>query len=502
MPSECRIKRADLENRIEPFIFDSLNLAEYAVRELPAVDLLTWNRFDLGFKLFYLEHKSVNRPLAIEYYRYDIRAQTLETYSEIGNSSKSSFDAYVDTFDVIDESMQNGGFNADLSIVPCSHEGVIINGSHRVAAAIYHGLTLSCVQLNMPTLTCDYVYFLNRDVPQDVVETAALSFMQYDRHIYAAFLWPAGARKQKQIEGLFNNVVYKKKVSLTPNGVFNLLYELYKHMDWIGVESSRFLGLQQKASACFPKLDDVTVIFFQSHCHGDVLALKKSIRDINDIGFSSVHITDTHEEVMNVARLLLNPNGLHYLNHADPVKRLSGCRMVKAFREAVAEVGNDLRDYVLDSGTVLASYGFRKATDIDYVTTSSEIGLNNKSILGFELSNHDSELVHHQLPLQSLVYDSRSFFWVEGAKLLSFEQILGMKRRRNSSKDKIDVNLMEAYVGTSHRKACIARFRQKVFFFIMIIRGRTLRGIAVVLQRLGLFDFVYNIYFRKSRKLD
>mgnify|MGYP000912346310 CR=1 FL=1 len=50
------IKRQELKQKLEPFIYESLQKDEYKIIEFNAIKLLTWNRFDLAFKLSYLDN--------------------------------------------------------------------------------------------------------------------------------------------------------------------------------------------------------------------------------------------------------------------------------------------------------------------------------------------------------------------------------------------------------------------------------------------------------------
>jgi len=79
------VKKSKLKGLIEDFWFEKLKQDEYEIVSLPATKLLTWNRFDLAFKLLYLELLNTNSELAEKIYSHDIRAQTLGTFSEYGN---------------------------------------------------------------------------------------------------------------------------------------------------------------------------------------------------------------------------------------------------------------------------------------------------------------------------------------------------------------------------------------------------------------------------------
>ena len=92
------IKKNQLIQILEPFIYENLEDEEYEIAELDPIQLLTWNRLDLAFKLFYLDNKDKNSDLAVEVYKEDIKAQTLGSFVEVGNKDKESFENYINEF--------------------------------------------------------------------------------------------------------------------------------------------------------------------------------------------------------------------------------------------------------------------------------------------------------------------------------------------------------------------------------------------------------------------
>ena len=94
-----RLKKSALKNLIEPFVYESLIEKEYEIKDINAKSLLTWNRFDLAFKLSYLDNMKVFPSIANKIYKHDIKAQTLGKFTEFGNeANKNSFEHYIQSF--------------------------------------------------------------------------------------------------------------------------------------------------------------------------------------------------------------------------------------------------------------------------------------------------------------------------------------------------------------------------------------------------------------------
>jgi hypothetical protein len=83
-----KISKIDLKEKVEGFICDQLDQDEYDLVEVDSKDLLTWNRLDLGFKLFYLENHDLIPQFSRELYEQDIKAQTMGDFVEFGNEKK------------------------------------------------------------------------------------------------------------------------------------------------------------------------------------------------------------------------------------------------------------------------------------------------------------------------------------------------------------------------------------------------------------------------------
>lgn len=187
----------DLKNKVEFFIFNKLKKSNYDVKRVKASNLLTWNRLDLAFKLFYLENKEKNLKLAKKIYRDDIRAQTLGKFVEYGDEKeKNNFEDYVNKFNNLFNSIKNRSFDINTSIIPLSKNGSLINASHRTATSIFLNKDVEFIVTEENTMVADYNYFFKRDVSLNTLDIAVNKFIEYsNENTYLAFLWPSGKRR-------------------------------------------------------------------------------------------------------------------------------------------------------------------------------------------------------------------------------------------------------------------------------------------------------------------
>ena len=106
-------------------------------------------------------------------------------------------------------------------------------------------------------------------------------------------------------------------------------------MDWSGNENNSYQGINQKLVECFPSFEKFTVIAFQANSIDDVRTIKDEVRDICKMGYSSIHITDTQEEVIRITQLMFNSNGIHFLNYSKPYNYISIHKKIEEFKELV-----------------------------------------------------------------------------------------------------------------------------------------------------------------------
>lgn len=489
-----KLLKQELQNKIEPFIYAKIEKKEYQIIRKNPIELLTWNRLDLAFKLFYLDNKNKLKDLAEEVYYQDIKSQTLGSFKERGNDQKYCFKKYIKEFETIYEDIKNNGFNETKTIVPLSEVGTIINGAHRVASAIHLGKQIICVNTKLPIMTCDYKYFYERGVSEDVLDVVVQKFIEYAENTYIAFLWPSGKGNKDEAEDKFLNVVYKKKISLTPNGAFNLLYELYKHMDWVGDKSNRFKGVQQKLIECFPNFEPFNVIIFQVKSLEKVKEIKKEVRKIYNLGFSSIHITDTKEEAIRISKLILNKNGIHFLNYAKPIKSNFVIEQLAGFKIFIQNNNIDSKDILIDGSFILSLYGLREAKDIDYL-----IDDNSKIETLHEYKEvHDSELKYHGVTKFELLYDQSFHFWFDELKFVSFNQLYKMKKNRGEEKDRNDCKIMEALIKNNTFKKIFGQMKQSFLYFKIKSKKNIRETIFFFLKITKLYGPIKAIY-RKIR---
>lgn len=479
------ISKDIIQNKIESNFL--LEKDAYEVFEVLAVNLLTYNRFDLAFKLMFLDLYNINPNLAKDVYVEHIRAFSFGKFTEPGNELKQGSEKFLTDFLRTFEKIKSSGFDSDLTLIPLSSNGTIANGAHRVASAIYLGEKVSVVSLETPDQIYDYEFFYKRNVNSSLLDKAAIKFSEYADNVHIAFLWPSGQKEHGELEFEIPNVIYKKTIKLNSLGAHNLLSQVYNGESWLGSIDDNFKGVGGKLVECFRNFESFSVVAFQTDDMASVLKVKNKIRKIAGIGKHSVHITDTKEEAIRCARTVFSDNGIHFLNHGCPNRYTSFHYKIKELKVSLSSFGVDPDFIVLDSGMVLSVYGLRDCKDVDILAVEPELICDDFLKL---YDVHDSELFYHGVSKPDLVLNQDYFFYYDGLKFVSFSQVFSMKKVRAEVKDRNDCAMMEALIENDFKKFFFSKIKQYLSYSVLKVKSR----FYVFLKVVHLYDAARYVY--------
>jgi len=465
------LKKDKLLQLIEPHFEKDLIQDSYEVKTIKASKLLTHTRFDLAFKLLYLEMIGKDVKFSKKIYKEHIRAFSLGKFTEPGNEDKNSIEVFFEEFHKTFEEIKTNGFDSSKTLIPVSKNGSIANGAHRVASAIYLDKDVECVQIDTPDHIYDYKFFYSRNVPREMLDVVATKFVEYAKGVHVAFVWPTAKGHDEKIESVIPNIVYRKEITLTPNGAHNLLSQIYYGEEWLGSVEDDFRGSKGKLVECFKSFDPVRIVAFQANSLDEVLKIKEKVREIFDVGKHSIHITDTKEEATRVARVVFNDNSIHFLNYAKPNRYISTHKKIEKFKEFILKNELDFNDVMLDGGIVLSAYGLRECSDIDYFVDDNE-----------KLEHNDDEKLE-------LIYNPKNYFYFNDLKFIAFKQLYKMKKNRNEEKDRNDSKMIEALIENDRFKKILSRWKQSFYYGKIKVRASLIN----LLKSVGLFEVAKKI---------
>lgn len=440
---DCEIRvRSIFKTILLSFILciTSAHIHTQASVESSALDLVSPQRADLMAKYIYAKHRewqtSCQFGRNIYYYHLKVWHRFYEE-----NPIKQTFTDFKLAFDNLLDSIKNGGFNSSYAI-PLGENGVICNGAHRVTSCLLYNKDIA-VDRN-PTWWGDsynFDFFKEQGLATKYLDAMALQYCELKPDSYIMVIFPSAVGYHNEIEQIINTyakIVYKKNITFTDKGGLNFIRTAYDKESWI-----KDGGAYNKARACFPKKllhrNPARVYLLQSDNLDLIKICKSQIRALFNISHDSVHSNDTHKEAIVLARSLFNRNSIHFLNHKKDVLFPQFEHYFKEYRNWLEANQKNNEWFCIDGSAVMAAYGLRDCSDLDFLHFEKETPITN--IVG--LDSHNCHLHFHASSLDDILFDPDNYFYYNGIKFCSLFVLKQMKMRRLEPKDLDDLKLIK-----------------------------------------------------------
>ena len=377
-------------------------------------DLLTHKRFDVAIKHMYAS------DLSSSYYKnaYKEHLKVWNNFYE-GTPKKRGFEDFDNAF----KSILNSNIEEP---VPVNLEGHIANGAHRLAAALYHQRPINTRNTNSDEnyyIESDYKFFIKKGLSKSVIKRAAQEYVKLKPNTHVVCLFPICYSRMDDVMNIiseYSNLFYHSDEKLNQEGQFNLMKEIYLSDGWANER-----GIRRKGNQCFMGRSGVRFMVIDAKNLETVKEMKSKVRALFNVGNHSVHITDTHEEAIRVAKTVFNDNSIHFLNNRQNV-------LLPNYRKLLASATPD-DNTVITGSSVLSLYGLRDCKDLDLIYYNNA-----------PADSHNKYLeTHYKLTLDDIVNNPRYHLYYNGFKYVSLDVIKKMKSRRNETKDITDVRLIE-----------------------------------------------------------
>ncbi|EKG54518.1 hypothetical protein [Vibrio cholerae] len=412
-----------------------------------STELLTPSRFDIFFKLLYLDMLEMGDPRAEDIYDKHIYIITEGTVKEKGNQRKNSYDVFRKDFLSIYESIKDSGFCSEESIVPVGHDGSILDGAHRVASAIKSNAEVLTIELEAECKNYDYQYFIDNGMPDQYCSLALRNGLRYIKDINLACIWQGDVLLDLLSDN--SDVYFVKSISSTYTSVKNLVVEFYSGESWIGDLSNSFSGADGKVIPCLSNDKNIHLVWFKSNLN--LLELKDHLRKKVGVGKHSIHITDNFEQCMVHSRFLLSQAFDLLVNNFSYNKSICVDYLNKLKNEDIPSSA------IISGSAILALSNKRKSSDVDYFYDENVDGK-------LDVSTHNSLAEYLPYNKDLMFGNDLLTFDFLGIKFLDLWSIIEFKKNRNEEKDIIDIKL----IYSNKRKLADAIKGCWVFFKIKI----------------------------------
>jgi FkbM family methyltransferase len=376
-------------------------------------------------------------------------------FEEGDRTGKSGPGAFVAAFDVVIDQIAAIGFKGELSSVPIDRQGVMIDGAHRVAACLATGEPVACLELPTDAKVYDYRFFRDRNafVPGGLErrysDAAALAYARLKTNTHIVSLFPTAVGRDDDVRAVikrFARIVYSKDCVIKHEAAPLLMRQVYELEPWLGDWSNDFKGAQNKGARCFAADGPLRALLIETDNPEALRACKTEIRALYPSGQDAVHINDTHAETVTLAKIYFNDNSLAFLNSARPQAYGPFNEQFALYRKVLADGGYDTERFCIEGSATLAAYGIRSSRDLDYVSLDNQAPDFGTKLIG----NHASELKHHVLGRDEIIFDPANHFYFFGLKIATLDVLRGMKSKRaERPKDFDDITLIDKWRGVA-----------------------------------------------------
>lgn len=415
--------------------------------EKEPVDLLTHDRVDVIAKYAYLKFKELNIKSKWAAELYESHLKVWNNLHE-GAPLKNGIQDYITTFDVMSESIKNNTFDFKNSPVDIDRTHKLLNGSHRVAACLFHNKKCLC-QISPPDkgqLNCGWSYFKTRSqfvktgLLDKYLDYMATEYAKLKDNVYVATVFPSTQGESEDfIRSIFKKydcyIVYFKTIKLNELGLFNLVKQMYHGEQWIGGWHNGFSGSRSKARLCWGPAGITRTYLIECSIESNLDKCKQEIRAHFKIQNHSMHINNTKEETLKLTGALFNKNSIHFLNHAKEENYKKFYGFFRQYKQWLTNQGRD--NFCVDASSVLSAYGLREGRDLDFLHFGADIKSNMADI-----NCHNKDAQHYTTNVDDIIFNPDNYFYYDGFKFASLGIIKKMKEARNEPKDVVDVNLI------------------------------------------------------------
>ena len=416
--------------------------------------LISPTRFDLMAKYLYIKFREKNTECNFHKEMYHKHLQTFNNCFELQDPSlpsqkpKKSIEDFITSFDALIDSMKANGFDNNYPITLGSNN-VIVNGAHRLTTAYFYNLKPAIEPLKEAgNMGYNYSFFLNRQpnppLHRTYADAMALEYINHNPNLRAMVVYPTAfqCNKFKELNHIirqYGYVYYDKSVNLNPNGINNLIKEMYRGEEWIGGMFPQGFSPGGKAQRCISEQPSPTIlILVHMNDLSKCVELKEKCRELFGLGKHSLHISDYTEDTFRIAASLLNENSIDFLNRGtNDITPSTKQLLANYFKTLSTHSQAEKEDYCLTSSLIMEMYGLRQAKDVDYLHRNNKtLGLGNTGV-------HDGKwLSYYHAHKDEIIYNPAHHFYLNGFKFASLNVIEKMKENRKEPKDVADIAMI------------------------------------------------------------
>jgi hypothetical protein len=409
---------------------------------LSAKSLITASRLDVFSKVDFVQTYLNGYPTswAKSLYRGFLSASRPDgKFDE--NGSKFSLEDYERDFIQLIESCKKHGYQSSISRIPMTKNG-IVNGAHRLAAALCLNLEVSIEAVDEEDQVYDYRFMNKIGLSSIYRQQMAWNMISHRQDSRVILLTNLNDEVENRIvQGIreFAEIVTVERINLTKIGERRLMELAYGHNDWWkpqfreSMVSERFSSGDNFCTAVF------TIGSDNSRAQEQKLNIRKLLG--SEYFDRQIHGSDNFSDTITLAEVLLNRNGVHFMNTA-PIDSESRIFDLIGGHRIFEDTANLQIPWCIDGSSILEMYGIRRARDLDFVALDVENMPREIRKIG---DNHIFEFSRYPLGLEDVILDPRLHLRYKGIKFMSLPTLTFIKTNLLDIKAVEDINLISKF---------------------------------------------------------
>lgn len=383
---------------------------------------------------------------------------------------KSSINDYVEEFHALIDDIRINGFDENYPIPVSRHNGIILDGAHRLACCLYFKKSAYVEYMDIEGSKWDYKWLLKNGFQSDLDKIYKEYIRIKSANTFIAILWGPIRNHWDEVERIISKkhtIVGRMDFSFSSSVFLSVLEEIYAYE--FGIRMSSRIEEKGRFLLRFPS--EFAMILFDvrepNYFYEDetlvckqVLELKNGIRDdMNSIvekeRFATIHTSDNEGHTAYLSSLLLSENNLKVISNKDLNKpREEFLSWLEEYMRVMEDYGLSKEECCIVGSSSLEVLGIRKSTDIDFIISeqkrdsyfpdtflqlSANVDIASRGY--HEKSNKEITFTDNQI-----IFDEDKHFYFRGLKFAALDIIKDRKSFERRPKDMKDIMLIDEYL--------------------------------------------------------
>ncbi|ESS15155.1 hypothetical protein MOLA814_00730 [Betaproteobacteria bacterium MOLA814] len=439
--------------------------------------LLTVNRLDVFLKKLYFDviggRRSKNAELITALYRKHISIRTggvepPDLHSQGHHIKKQSVLDYEQSALKLLQSMETAGFKNEYAI-PIANDLLLLNGAHRLAAAISLELTRVSISRSPAAGVTWCLDWFSKNFSRNEFLFLLNEYTCFRENCAPVILWGISEDQWDPIANVLasKRLLVQRAFEIDLGANFDGFYLLVHQIYGVALKANNDIRRKAIIHGCYskriallhvepePSLDGTPSDFFQSLSNAKAYTRGFFDHAINKDLYLTLHAPDRLDEKQHMQRLLYSPASLRFhknFDYLDDSFREALSILLKNLKHFVHQKGWDLDQICVVGSGALGAAGVRLPNDIDIVVDSA---LSHASESGATYSGEIDVKLEYSLNTRTLEINADNLlgqkycFIYDGIKFADLNIVYLYKKIRGAAIDPNDLQLMR-----KHRKEC------------------------------------------------